>query len=91
MKESKSWLTQDQFMTKPMLGDGSVCLSSPKKWSTSRTSSMSAEVSMCSHRGVVPEGQEGLASTFLPTEASFQGNELLLWAGASALPSKDVA
>lgn len=42
-------------MTKPMLADGWACLSSPKKWSTSQTSSMNAEVSAWSQQGMNDE------------------------------------
>lgn len=66
-------------MTKLMLVDGWVCLSSPKKWSTSQTSSMSAEVSTCSRQGMVPQDQEGLTAIRFPAYGGcIQGNELLL-------------
>lgn len=60
-------------MIKPMLVDGSACLSSPKKWSTSRISSMNAEVSASGNGSHGMGG--GLTSTFLSAEASFHENK----------------
>lgn len=65
-------------MTKPTLVDGWACLSSPKKWSTSQTSSMSAEVGAHSYQQMLSQAHEGLTYTALSTEAYLQGNEPLL-------------